>query len=286
MRWGRVLVAYSEGDDCYEPVAVAECNSLAPEIATFPNRIAAVPGLYDFAEADAICDLAQRNDMRCQAHAIIWDPVDHPEWGIMPDWIAAQPPAQRRATMIAYVDAVARHFAGRVSLCTLVNEAFDSNGNVTANRWNTTGDDSYIFDAFRAARRADPTAKLFYNDFGAEDLNPKSDAILALAQRLRAETVPVEIDGVVRNVPLIDGIGMQMHDGIRPGEAPDPFSVAANIARIGQAGLLVRITEMDVRIPVDDQGQATAEDLEGQKQLYAELLAACRDAPNCNSVSF
>jgi endo-1,4-beta-xylanase len=277
---------YARDDACYQPVATRELNSLTPEIATFSNRIAAVSGRYDFTEADAICDLAQQHDMDCQGHAILWDPVDHPEWGIVPGWIRAQTPAQRRATMLGYVTAVATHFRGRVEAYTLVNEAFDGAGHLTNSLWNTTGDDSYIFDAYRAARRADPEATLLYNDWGGEDVNPKSNAILDLAQRLHAETVAVEVDGTVRQLPLIDGVGFQMHVGVGPGQAPAPASVAQNMARLAAAGLEVRITEMDVRVPVDADGVATAADLQRQATLYSQLIDTCVDAPNCDSVAF
>lgn len=276
---------YAQDDACFEPTAIRELNSLTPEIATFSNRIAAVEGRYDFTEADAICDLARQHDMLCQAHAILWDPVDHPEWRIVPDWIRNQPPEQRRATMIRYVTDVATHFAGRVEANTLLNEAFDGTGRLTPSIWNTSGDDSYIFDAYRAARQADPHAKLFYNDWGGEDINPKSDAIFDLARRLRAETVAVEVDGTMQNLPLIDGVGLQMHIGTGPGQAPDPASVAANIERLREAGLLVRITELDVRVPVDEDGNATEADLERQRELYEAMVRTCVDATNCDGVA-
>ena len=169
---------FAAGDPCYDRVAVREFNSLTPEIATFSNRIAAVEGRDDFSDADSICRLARRHRMACQVQNLVWDPVDHPEWGIVPAWIRAQPPAQRRTTMTSYVRRVVGHFAARADSYTVVNEAFDAAGHLTRSTWNTTGDDSYIFAAFRAARRADPDGRLYYNDFGAEDLNAKSDANL------------------------------------------------------------------------------------------------------------
>lgn len=276
---------YAKEDRCFETVALREFGALIPEIATFPNRIAATPDRYDFEEADEICALAAKHDMTCQGHSLIWDPVDHPEWGIVPDWIRDQPPAQRHRTMIDLVTSTVTHFRGRVDAYTLVNEAFDGAGMLTDSAWNTAGDDSYIFDAYRAARRADPKALLYYNDWGGEDINPKSDAMLDLAKRLRAETVKVEVDGAIREMPLIDGVGFQMHVGIGPGEAPDPAEVAANIARYQQAGLDVWITEMDVRLPIDQSGKATTADLEKQATTYYDLIRTCVDAPNCNRVT-
>ena len=275
---------FAAGDPCYNRVAVREFNSLTPEIATFSNRIAAVEGRDDFSDADSICRLARRHRMACQVQNVIWDPVDHPEWRIVPAWIRAQPPEQRRTTMTRYVGRVVRHFAARADSYTVVNEAFDAAGNLTPSMWNTTGDDSYIFDAFRAARRADPDGQLYYNDFGAEDLNAKSDAIFDLVQRLRRERVAVDFGGR-RHLPLIDGVGLQMHVGLGAGQAPDPDSVAANMTRLERAGLRVRITEMDVRAPTSGD-KASAADLLAQRSLYRRLVQTCVRASNCDGVTF
>ncbi len=277
---------YAKQQHCFENVAVREFGALIPEIATFPNRIAAIPGRYDFAEADEICALAAKHDMTCQGHSLIWDPVDHPEWGIVPEWIRDQPPAQRRRTMMDMITATVNHFRGRVDAYTLVNEAFDGAGELTDSAWNTTGDDSYIFDAYRAARRADPKVPLYYNDWGGEDINPKSNAMFDLAKRLRAEKVEVEVDGTLRKVPLIDGVGFQMHVGLGSGQAPEPADVAANIARYERAGLDVWFTEMDVRLSIDQSGRPTTTDLERQATMYYDLIRTCVDALNCHRVTF
>ncbi len=57
----------------------------------------------------------------------------------------------------------------------------------------------FIDRAFRAARNASATAKLFYNDYGAEAVNAKSDRVLALVKEMRQRGVP------------IDGVGFQMY---------------------------------------------------------------------------
>lgn len=201
-------------------------SSLTPEIATFSNRIAAVEGRDDFTDADAICDLAASRRSACQVQNVLWDPVDHPEWVIV--WIRDQSPDERRRTMTRYVRRVVRHFANRSDTVTVLNEDLDANGGLQGGAWNTTVDDHWVFKAFRAARRADPSAQLFYNDFGVKDVNAKSDAVLALVRRLRPTRVRVDVGGGrVRRIPLIDGVGLQFHVGVAPGQAPEPASVAA-----------------------------------------------------------
>lgn len=276
--------AYATDDPCYEVVAGREFDSLTPEIATFPNALAPAPGVRNFADADAVCDVAADHDQSCHVHAVVWDPVDHPEWGIVPDWIRELSPTDRRAEMIDLVTDTATHFRGRVRTWTVVNEAFRADGTLWDSVWNTSGDDSYIFDAFRAARLADPTAELLYNDFGAEDLNAKSDAVYDLVTRLHAEQVEVTVDGEQVLKPLIDGVGLQGHFGIGPGEAPAMASMRANVDRLAAAGLSVRITELDVRVPVTD-GVVSPADLATQAQIHRDVVELCVDAPNCGGVT-
>lgn len=276
--------SYADEDPCYAGTAAREFNSITPEIATFTNALAPEPGPLRFDDADEVCQTADRHRQICQVHDIVWDPVDHPEWGIVPEWIRALDPAARRREMVSLVTGVARHFGGRAAVYTLANEVFRSDGTLTDSTWNTTGDDSYLFDAYRAARLADPSAVLLYNDYGAEDVNAKSDAVLDLATRLHDETVEVEIDGRTVARPLLDGVGLQMHVGTDPGLAPSPESVAANLARLGEAGLSVYVTEMDVRVPVVD-GRADPAAVARQARLYQDLAAVCFDSAHCRGIT-
>ena len=58
---------------------------------------------------------------------------------------------------------------------------------------------SYIEAAFRAARAADPTVGLFYNDYNIEGVGAKSDSVYAMVQ-----------DFLARGVP-ITGVGFESH---------------------------------------------------------------------------
>jgi len=275
---------YAVFDPCYASAAAHDFNSLTPEIATFPNAIATAPGVYNFADADSVCAFAKARRMTCQVHDLVWDPLTHPEWGIVPQWIRSEPPSARRATMIDLVTQVATHFRGRVDYYNLVNEAFDDNGGLAPTIWNTSGDDSYIFDAFRAARRADPYAEMLYNDYGDEGINAKSNAIFSLAVRLHAETEAVQVYGHTVQRPLLDGVGLQMHVGTGPSEAPTPAAVAQNLARLRKAGLSARFTEMDVRTPTVN-GVVSSSNLARQRALYTDLVGTCVAASNCHSIT-
>ena len=110
---------------------------------------------------------------------------------------------------------------------------------------------------------------LFYNEAEAEEINPKSDAIYAMARAFKQEGVP------------IDGIGFQMHvANLRA----DIASISANIARFTALGLQVHITEMDVALPVDAAGNASADDLKRQADIYRQVAEACVSHPGCTAI--
>jgi endo-1,4-beta-xylanase len=75
----------------------------------------------------------------------------------------------------------------------------------------------------------------------------------------------------------IHGVGLQMHLAI--GEAPKLENVRANIQRLGELGLQVHITEMDIRLPDD----ASDDLFETQAIMYREYLEVCLSIENCKA---
>ena len=96
----------------------------------------------------------------------------------------------------------------------------------------------------------------------ADRPNTKSDAVYAMAQ-----------DFLTRGVPL-DGIGFQMHiSGI------NYTSLRTNFKRFNDLGLDLHITEMDVRVPVDANGDATPANLDAQAEIYWNVLGVALGQP-------
>ena len=121
--------------------------------------------------------------------------------------------------------------------------------------------------AFRWAHEIDPNAHLYYNDYGGEGLGTKSDAIYNLVKNLKAQGVPIQ------------GVGMQMHTGV--GWAPQPRDLIDNINRLGQLGLEVHISEMDVQIQKSTGTES--EKLTSQAQIYSQIMGACLSTKACKS---
>ncbi len=86
-------------------------------------------------------------------------------------------------------------------------------------------------------------------------------------------------DFMRQGVP-IDGVGLQMHIE----KPPDIASISANIARFTALGVQVHITEMDVSLPVDANGNASPADLQNQAEIYRQIAEACLSHPGCTAI--
>jgi endo-1,4-beta-xylanase len=186
-----------------------------------------------------------------------------------------------------HIKTVVGHYRGKIFAWDVVNEAYDeiSPGALRSTIWrDQPGIDhaldnlpppssyppySYMERCFRWAHEADPQALLFYNEAEAEIINPKSDAVFAMVRDFRQRGVP------------IDGVGFQMHIASL---STDVASISANIKRFTALGVQVHITEMDVALPVNANGEARAEDLERQAEIYRDIAAACLANPGCSAI--
>jgi endo-1,4-beta-xylanase len=251
------------GDSRYAGVLARHFNYLTAEFEMKWDAIERTRGTRDFRGGDAIVAFGQANGMQIKGHALIWH-------GSVPGWLGALPVEEFRAAFEAQIKSVGEHFRGRVVAWDVVNEAIADDGSVRNTVFRQKLGDQYIADAFRLARQADPQALLFYNDYGGEGLSLKSDRIFSLVQGLRAQGVP------------IDGVGLQMH--VSAANRPSDANIAANIRRLVALGLLVNISEMDVRIR--DVPGTTQVRLDAQKSVYHSIVGLCVAEPRCDGVTF
>jgi endo-1,4-beta-xylanase len=80
----------------------------------------------------------------------------------------------------------------------------------------------------------------------------------------------------------IDGVGLQMH--ITAGNRPSDEDITANIRRLTALGLIVHISEMDVRInnvPGSEEAR-----LELQRTTYRDVVRVCMAERRCQAITF
>jgi endo-1,4-beta-xylanase len=255
----------------YGQTLAREYNMIEPEDAMKWWVLRKNPDSFDFQQGDEVVRFAQAHGMKVRGHCLVWDHNN-------PDWLTHGnfTPSQMSDLLQQHIAMVMRHYAGRVSAWDVVNEALNESGEPKNSPWyNQPGiglslaGTAYIEQAFRWAHEADPHALLFYNEAEGEKLNRKSDAIYAMAADFKRRGVP------------LDGIGMQMHLSDLD---MDVSALARNIARLTAFGLQVQITELDVALPVDAAGVATAEDLLRQAEVYRKVVRVCLDNPGCTAI--
>lgn len=218
---------------------------------------------YDWTDADAIAGFARAGGQQWRGHNLAWH-------NSIPAWLTGGgfSTNQIRDFLFHHIDTVAGRYRGEAYCWDVVNEAFNDNGALRSSFWYDTpgigyaGNGTlYIEEAFKRAHAADPGAELIYNDYSAETVNAKSDAVYAMAQ-----------DFLNRGVP-INGIGFQMHiAGI------SYSSLRTNLKRFNDLGLDLHITEMDVRVPVTN-GEAAPADLDAQAEVYWNVLGVALSQP-------
>ena len=247
---GRLLAR----DPDYAAVVAREFNIVTAENDFKWGPLSKERGKYDFTVADAVVTFAASHGIAVHGHTLVW----HSQ---LPKWI--EEGTFTRDEMLAilreHITTVAGHFRERVTMWDVVNEAFDGAA-LRESLWKKGIGPDYVEQAFRIAREADPKARLIYNDYGAENMNAKSDAIYAFLK-----------DALKRGVP-IHGIGFQAH--VMPGQI-DIASFKRNLRRFGDLGLELYVTELDVRL----KDPWTDAELRRQADTYRDILDACLAEP-------
>ncbi|GAA3563351.1 hypothetical protein GCM10022419_050080 [Nonomuraea rosea] len=245
----------------YRNIAATELSQVTAENAMKWDATEPSQGQFNFSGADAIVNFATQNSQQVHGHTLVW----HNQ---TPGWVQSLSATAMRTAMQNHISQVVGHYASNATVVSwdVVNEVFDDSGNLRTSFWYNTLGESYIADAFRAARAADPDARLCINDYNTEGINAKSTAIYNLVSSLRQQNVPV------------DCVGFQSHLAIQYGF---PSDFQQNLQRFAALGVQVRITELDVRmqLPRDATKDAT------QATYYRNVVNACLAVTACAGVT-
>lgn len=252
------LASTSGTNQKFKEVLNREFNSITAENDMKMANIFRGPGNYDFSDGDAIVAYAKANNMRVHGHTLVWH-------ASIPSWLNNFDGTDEEFSTLVedYVKATVAHFAEETMTVNsvevpvvqgwdVVNEVFDGAGLRNSLFRQRMGND-YAAKLFQWAREADPDVKLFYNDYNIAGEASKRGAILNMVNNFIASNVP------------IDGIGMQMHLNHNWPTTDLPKSVQD----IAATGLLVHVSELDVKANYDDAvDKLTEERARAQEQQY------------------
>jgi endo-1,4-beta-xylanase len=257
-------------DPTYAPRVVAEFNPIVAA-SFYYEETERAQGSFVLGDGDSTIAAAKANGLSVHCHHLIGPNIYNPNWLVNGKFTADQ----LTAIMKTHIQTVMGHFKGQCASWDVVNEALNPDGTLDTssdNIWAQTIGPSYIDIAFQTAHHADPGAKLYYNSNTGDNQTTGDSGLYSLIAGMQQRGTP------------IDGVGLQCH--LTPGTnnlglSPNHDSMVANMAQLAKMGLSVRISELDMRIPLP----VTSAGLADQASAFSTVVQACLDSPNCVSIT-
>ncbi|GAA2982856.1 endo-1,4-beta-xylanase [Streptomyces drozdowiczii] len=225
--FGTAIASGKLGDSAYTSIASREFNMVTAENEMKIDATEPQKGQFSFTAADRVYDWAVQNGKKVRGHTLAW----HSQ---QPGWMQSLSGSALRQAMIDHINGVMGHYKGKITQWDVVNEAFadGSSGARRDSNLQRTGND-WIEAAFRAARAADPAAKLCYNDYNVENWTwAKTQAMYSMVKDFKQRGVP------------IDCVGFQSHFN---SGSPYNSNFRTTLQNFAALGVDVAITELDIQ---------------------------------------
>ena len=234
-------------------IAEKHFNTITPENVMKWAHIHPEPNRYDFAAADMYVEFGLKNKMFIVGHTLVWQ-NQIPRRAFLDDANNLVSRDVMLGRMKDHIFTIVGRYKGKVKGWDVVNEALSDEGPLRNTNWVKTIGGDFIAKAFEYAHEADPDAELYYNDFSL-DKPAKRDACVKLVKDLKAKGL------------RIDGVGIQGHWGMN---YPTKEDLEAFIKAIGELGIKVMVTEMDIDV-LPSANQYHGADINVKAELQKEL---------------
>ncbi|KAF1993553.1 glycoside hydrolase family 10 protein [Amniculicola lignicola CBS 123094] len=204
---------------------------------------------YNYAGADAFMKFATDNKQLVRGHTFVW----HSQ---LPGWVSQINNKATLTTVVQnHITTMMTRWKGQIYGWDVMNEIFDESGGFRSSVfYNVLGQD-FVRIAFEAARKADPAAKLYINDYNLDTASyAKTQGMVRNVKNWISQGIP------------IDGIGSQGH--LTAGQAANaPAAMAALCAAAPECAL----TEVDIQ-------NANGQD-------WGNIVKACLNQANCVGIT-
>jgi endo-1,4-beta-xylanase len=226
--------------------------------------------VFNYTMGDVAVGIAQDHGKVLRCHNLVWN-SQLSDFVINGTWTAET----LTEVMRNHITTLITHWQDVCYAWDVINEALASNGSFSSSIWYDTIGPDYFHLAYQFAQEAVEATgkdiKLYYNDYGIENPNNKSSALVGLIKDLQA-----------RNI-RIDGVGHESHFII--GNSPSYAQQVANMKTWTGLGLEVAITELDVRFEEAATARTNTTGLAIQAQNYYDSVKACVDVDGCVGIT-
>jgi len=203
---------------------------------------------YNWVSADYLVNYATANNMKVHGHTLLW-------YQSFPTWFknASYDSLNFENNVKTYIQAFVSRYKGKIVSWDVANEIFADNGTLRNDGivYKTFKDPVAFYGrCFQYTRNSDPDVKLFYNDYDMVLNSAKRNSVKEMVARFKKEGYP------------IDGLGEQCHTTVWT----DKITRSSGFNDLANTGLLMHISELDVRVNQNKSDTYVFNDSDQQKQ--------------------